>query len=313
MNRFFKIFFYFGFFLSIWVNGGLFAQEESLIRARALLDSKIPLNVSLAKLTIDSVVLNPQTKDDCLSWTTRAFIYYDLYKREDKLKLNSKLRDTIISSILISNKLDTGSIYKSNNRKILNNLGSNLNLIYKSFLQDSINYKKSLIAFNKFKDIYLLVNPDSVKNLMDKEIEYLLAVGNVFTDIFIKDIKNIEAQNIAKESLLKVLKIEPNNTSANINSGLMYYNQAVNLSKTLDYDADFSQIDIIQENMIKLAKLSEGYIFKVYTNNNNNKKAIEALYYVYRMLLEIHKSDEFKEKGIKLGLNFTEESPNKSN
>ena len=43
----------------------------------------------------------------------------------------------------------------------------------------------------------------------------------------------------------------------------MYYNQAVNLGKTLDFGADFSQIDLVQDNIIKLAKQSEYFVTRV--------------------------------------------------
>ena len=91
----------------------------------------------------------------------------------------------------------------------------------------------------------------------------------------------------------------------------MYYNQAVNLSKELDYGADFTQIDFIQENMIKLAKQSEQFIFKVYSKNNKNVRSVEALFYLYRMLLDEPKSDEFKKIAIELGVKFGDEAPAK--
>jgi Tfp pilus assembly protein PilF len=79
------------------VNG--FAQTDRLNRAQQLLQSK---NADLAKLAIDSVIVNPETKGDYISWTTRAYIYFEIYKRSDKLKLNSPIRDTIVSSLKIS-------------------------------------------------------------------------------------------------------------------------------------------------------------------------------------------------------------------
>ena len=56
------------------VNG--FAQTDRLNRAQQLLQSK---NAELAKLAIDSVIVNPETKGDYVSWTTRAYIYFEIY------------------------------------------------------------------------------------------------------------------------------------------------------------------------------------------------------------------------------------------
>ena len=288
---------------------GVYSQEEKLYRARVLLDSKIPANIELARLCVDSLVLDSVTKDDFISWTLRSFIYFDIYKRTEKNKLNSDLRDTIISSILKSNRLNPDETYAGNNKKLLQNIGAGYFNLAKKMLEDSVNEEKSLIAFNRFKEIYKILEPDI--NFKQKDIEYNLSIGSVFSDIFIKDNNNTKAQNTAKVALLKVIELDPINESANINLGLMYYNQAVNLSKELDYGADFTQIDFIQENMIKLAKQSEQFIFKVYSKNNKNVRSVEALFYLYRMLLDEPKSDEFKKIAIELGVKFGDEAPAK--
>ena len=288
---------------------GVYSQEEKLYRARVLLDSKIPANIELARLCVDSLVLDSVTKDDFISWTLRSFIYFDIYKRTEKNKLNSDLRDTIISSILKSNKLNPDETYLGNNKKLLQNIGAGYFNLAKKMLEDSVNEEKSLIAFNRFKEIYKILEPDI--NFKQKDIEYNLTIGSIFSEIFVKDNNNTKAQNTAKVALLKVIELDPDNESANINLGLMYYNQAVNLSKELDYGADFTQIDFIQENMIKLAKQSEQFIFKVYSKNNKNVRSVEALFYLYRMLLDEPKSDEFKKIAIELGVKFGDESPAK--
>jgi hypothetical protein len=290
----------------VLVSAGIYGQEEKLSRAQQLHRMK---NTEQAQLAIDSVILHPQTRNDFISWTTRAYIYFDLYKRADKLKLNSALRDTIVSSLKMSNLLQPDSGFVSNNKKLLINLAANYFNISKSLLQDSINEERSEIAYNRFKELYNLADPGV--NLAAKDIEYNLAVGSVYSAIFIKDNNETKAHNTAKVALLKVLEMQPENPAANINMGLMYYNQAVNLSKSLDYGADFSQIDIVQENMVKLAKQAEQFIYKVYSNDNKNVKAVEALYYIYRMLNETTKSDDFKKKGEELGLKFTEQANDK--
>jgi hypothetical protein len=163
-----------------------------------------------------------------------------------------------------------------------------------------------VLAYSKYREIFAQAEPDN--NFNQKDIDYYLAVGSTFSEIFIKDNNNTDAQDHAKVALMKVLEIQDDNPNANVNMGLMYYNQAVNLSKTLDYGADFSTIDIVQENMVKLAKQSEQFIVKVYQKDQKNAKAVEALYYIYRMLNENAKSDEFKVKCKELGINVEQAS-----
>ncbi|MDP1802325.1 MAG: hypothetical protein Q8L81_13285 [Bacteroidota bacterium] len=277
------------------VNG--FAQNDKLNRAQQLLQSK---NADMARLAIDSVIVHDETKGDYVAWTTRAYIYFEIYKRSDKLKLNSSLRDTILSSLKTSGKLKPDETFTTNNKKLLSNIAAGYFNLSKLLLMDSINYSRSLIAYNRFKENFGVAEPGT--NFTARDIEYYLAVGSIYSDIFNKDNKNTSAQDIAKIALLKVLDIQPENPSANINLGIMYYNQAVNLGKGLDYGADFSQIDVVQENIIKLAKQAEQFIIKVYKVDNKNVKAVEALHSIYKMLNDKAKEEEFKKKCKELNI-----------
>ncbi len=291
------------------VSAGLYAQEDKLSRAQQLLRSKPPGYMEAAALSIDSAIAHPQTKKDFVAWTTRGFIYFELYKLNDKLKLNSAYRDTIINSLLVANSLQPDSAYLLQNNKLLVNLSKNYFNLSRTLLQDSLNEQRSAIAYSRYKSLYRTVDPKM--DFTADDVKYYLAVGSQYSALFIKDNNDIKSQEIAKVALLKVLEIQPENPTANINMGLMYYNQAVNLSKSLDYGADFSQIDIVQENMVKLAKQSEQFIHRVYTNDNKNLKAVEALYYIYRMLNETPKSDDFKKKGEELGIKFSDQPADK--
>jgi tetratricopeptide (TPR) repeat protein len=304
-RKIFKIFLPGIFLLS---GSGYPAQEETLVRAQQLLLAKEPDHAALA---IDSVITHPETKGDFISWTTRAYIYFDLYKRSDRLKLNSPLRDTILSSLRISQSLKPDSVYGDNNKKLLINLASGYYNLGKLLLQDSLDSEKSHVAYKKFKEIYLMAEPNT--SLLQRDIDYYLVAGSIFADIFNRDNNNVKSGETAKVSLLKVLELQPDHPNALMNMGLMYYNQAVNLTKSLDFGADLKQIDIVQENMVKLAKQSEQFIVRVYNDDNTNPKAVEALYYIYRMLNDFERSNDFKAKCKALGVDVTQSEGDNQN
>ncbi|MDX2173599.1 MAG: hypothetical protein SFY56_10780 [Bacteroidota bacterium] len=276
-----------------------FAQTDKLIRAQQLYNTK---SVDAAKLAIDSVIQHPQTKGDFISWSTRAFIYFEIYKRTDKQKLNSELRDTIVSSLKTSMSLKPDADYESNNKKLLTSISINYYNLAKTLLQDSIKEKLSLKAYNKYKETFLLA--DSKASFLTKDVEYYNAVGSIYSDIYSKDRKNKEAQETAKIALFKVLELQPDNASANRNLGIMYCNDATGLIESLDYGADISQLDIIQENAVKLAKQAEQFMLKAYKSDEKNQSSLLGLYYIYRILSNQPKMDEFglkcKNLGIKL-------------
>jgi hypothetical protein len=216
------------------------------------------------------------------------------------MKLNSPLRDTIVSSLRASNSLKPDADYLTNNRKLLISLSTHYYNLAKTLLQDSVNDKQSAIAYNKCKELFLIAKPDT--NFNARDVEYYNAVGSVYSDLFNKDNKNQNAYEIARVAFLKVFDVQPDNPSANMNMGLMYLNQGINLAKSLDYGADLSQIDAIQENIVKLAKQSEQFILKVYKKDPKKENAVLALYYIYRMMNDTAKQEEFHKKVKELNI-----------
>jgi hypothetical protein len=204
------------------------AQEDKLYRAQQLLKAK---QSDQALVVVDSVITHPQTKDDFITWTTRAYIYFDIYKRTDRLKLHSPLRDSIISSLRKSEHLKPDSMYARQNKSLLTNIAVGYYNLGKTLLQDSVNYERSQAAYDNFKMLFLEAVPSA--DLNTRDIEYNLAVGSLYLDIFMKNTSNTEAGEVAKVYLLKVLDLQPDNPSALVNMGLMYYNQAAHLSQSM--------------------------------------------------------------------------------
>jgi lipopolysaccharide biosynthesis regulator YciM len=102
--------------------------------------------------------------------------------------------------------------------------------------------------------------------------------------------------DVAKYALLKVLETDSKNISANINLGILYYNQGATLMRMMDYDVDLAQLDVIQENAKKLFKQSLPFMIKVYELDPKAEKAIESLQGIYSALLDDEKANEFKQK-----------------
>lgn len=278
------------------------AQEAKLVRAQNLYNEK---KQDQARLCIDSVIAHPETKARFEAWTLRAFIYFEIYKRTDKFKPKSALRDTVVNSAITSNKLKADPDYAGQNKKIILAVASNYHKIGSVYLLDSSNYEVSSKAYEKFRELSKIAEPSV--NLKDRDMEYYLAAGSHFSQMFNMNKTNTKAFEIAKVTLLKALEINPMDTSANMNMGLMYLNQSTDLVEKLDAgDTPLEQLDVVIENSVKLAKQAEQFILKVYDQNNKNKKAVLALYYVYRVLNDDAKKLAFENKCKELKIEITD-------
>jgi tetratricopeptide (TPR) repeat protein len=99
------------------------------------------------------------------------------------------------------------------------------------------------------------------------------------------------------EALYKdVIKADANNSRANYNLAILYYNKAVNIIDKLDADSDLTTIDKIQDQCVLIFKQSLPYMTKAYQLNPNKKDILEGLAGIYFALNDMPKSNEYKQK-----------------
>lgn len=269
------------------------AQTNLLIEAQELSNSKqfdkaIPL--------LDKVVLHPETKNDPASWHIRSYVYLQSFKQSNSVNNSRKiaLLDTSIRSAIQSMSLDKDNSYKENNSGFIKGAAAGYYKLCISYLQDSLNASKSEECYFKYRKNTAIINPGF--DFKEKDIEYYKATGSIFSDLYMKNNFNQKYGDIAKTALLKVLELDPKNIAANINLGILYYNQGATLMRMSDYDMDLTQLDIVQENAKKIFKQSLPFMIKVYELDPQNKKALEGLQGIYSALMDDEKANEFKLK-----------------
>ena len=297
------------------------AQKTSLVRANAIISE----NPVMAVKILDSVVRHAETRTLSISWTLRGRAYYE-WSRIQNNASKIELLDTIYKSVQKSfNFLPDSNITKDNyvllryvSKRYFNLASIQLkdttlmkSMAAKKGHSESLKqfHSNALKYFNAFKKISETYFPNM--DVKKYELEFYEALGSYFSYLFEKDNSNSEAGNLAKSAYLKVLELEPNNVFANIQMGLLYYNQAANIIQKLNEDTPLEELDLVQDNLVKLGKQSEQFVSKGFQNDQNNLKAIEALFYIYRLLNDFNKSNEFKSLGIQKGLKLEESQPNK--
>lgn len=269
-----------------------YAQTDLLIEAQNLCNEK---KYEQALVMLEKTILDPETKKDPASWHIRSYAYLQLYKQAgtgNTSKIN--LLDTSMASALVSMKLDTGKDYAENNYAFIKSGAASYYKLSTIILLDSLNPTRSEVFFAKYKKYILSINPSF--DFKQKDIEYYNTVGSNFADLYMKNNFNQKYGDIAKYALLKVLELDNKNISANINLGILYYNQGATLMRMMDYDVDLAQLDVIQENAKKLFKQSLPFMIKVYELDPKAEKALESLQGIYSALLDDAKADEFKQK-----------------
>ncbi|MCD6017146.1 MAG: hypothetical protein K0S53_267 [Bacteroidetes bacterium] len=279
-------------FLLVFVCQHVCAQTDLLFDAQKLCQEK---NYEQAIPMIEKVIVHSETTADPSSWHIRSFAYLQTYKQMGTSNIPKvHLLDTSMTSALMSMKLDTAKVYLENNNAFIKNGAAIYYKIATILLQDSVNTTKSEQFYMNYKKHTAIINPDF--DFRQKDIEYYNTTGSIFADMYMKNNFNQKYGDIAKSALLKVLELDNKNISANINLGILYYNQGATLMRMMDYDVDLAQLDVIQENAKKLFKQSLPFMIKVYELDPKAEKALESLQGIYSALLDEEKANEFKQK-----------------
>ena len=279
-------------FLMVVFCHNYYAQSDLLFEAQRLCNEK---KFDQAFPLAEKIITHFETKSDPTSWHIRSYVYIQTYKQAGQYNISKvSLLDTAISSAMKSMKLDTTNEFLENNKSFVKFGASSYFKISAILLQDSLNITKSESFYAKYKKYNSVINPGF--DFKSKDIEYYNTMGSIFADQYMKNNFNQKYGDIAKYALLKVLELDNKNISANINLGILYYNQGATLMRMMDYDVDLAQLDVIQENAKKLFKQSLPFMIKVYELDPKAEKALESLQGIYSALLDEEKANEFKQK-----------------
>jgi tetratricopeptide (TPR) repeat protein len=269
---------------------GAYGQSAEFVAAYTFIQQK---QVDSAKLHIDRAIKDPVAAKDPQVWYVRGFIYKYYYKTKESDNRKSPARVEALRCFRKSISLDSLHKFTSDNNDNLRSLATRY---YNDAAQalDTSNYKIPMQNFGMYEEIMKEVDPKI--DLTQKEIEFSMALADIYTKLYNKSPKTRENfLELAKDCYNKVLAAQPNNVSANYNMGILYYNQAVRLIKGADYDIDLTSIDGIQDDQVKLFKQSLPLMKKAHELDPQKEEAIQALSGIYFGLNDFESSKRFQE------------------
>ncbi len=245
-----------------------------------------------AVVLVDAMVQHPQTQLDAEAWYLRGFVYKEVYKARETSNKKSPSRSEAFNSFSKALQLDTSAENQQLNKQNIKYLASKFYNDAASSM-DSVNYLSSVDNFEMYKKCMFKIDSNFVSK--DDDVKFYVALGSLYSKMLETDRKkNAEFLQAAKDYYNKVLTIDPQNISANYNMGALYYNQAVSLISSADFDIDIVALSDIQDNSILLFKESLPFMEKAYQLDPKRKETIIGLSGIYFSLNEFEKSNEFK-------------------
>jgi len=271
------------------------AQQAKVAAAYTFLQQG---NLDSAKANIDAAVVNHETENDAQAWQVRGFIYKAIYNTKEKSNRRSPARLEALVSLKKSLSLDADKELFTENIGAVKYFANTFHNDAAESL-DPIDYKTAIELFNKSQECFRIVDPTPA-SIQANEIEFDLALVSVYNSVLETDkndsVITYKFVALARNVYNKILAMEPDNVKANYGMGILYYNQAVNLIKSQDYDLDLITLAVVEDKSAALFKTSLPFMEKAYALDPNRVDALQGLSGIYFSLHEDEKYNLFRQK-----------------
>jgi len=283
---------YISLILSILTFGSVFGQFIGRDNLSISLFYMQKAELDSAKKYIDLSTVDEDLKSAAKTWYYRGFIYKELYKKKEKSNKTSPLRLISIESFKKMLTLEGKDEFQESTFKILKYEAST---IYNDAarLLDPENYKTAVSNFAIYRSTMLIINPSA--DLTSREVKFKLALASMLNRPAATHSGLDSSQSYQIKALyLEIITLDPNNSAANYNLAILYYNEGADIINNMDYDMDIIKLNEVQDQCIGIFLKGLPYMKKSYELNYKRKETLIGLKNIYYGLNDLEKSDAYK-------------------
>jgi len=239
-----------------------------------------------------------------LAWHVRGFIYKDLFIKNRAQREAGQYRSEAVTSFLKSNELDKDNQLAPQNQKALRFLA----VSYFNDASDIIaehdpdRIEKAEDNYFKYRNIITELNPDT--NLVNKDIEYFLAMSTAHRKIYESDRETYDENwNVSNEYMNKVLDLDPTSFKALYAKGVSYYNRGAYNIERMPHVEIYDLMEIQSESMRSI-EAAFPFMMRAYEIDSTKVEAVRALKIITFNLNKEEESRYFQDKLEELDGNF---------
>jgi hypothetical protein len=249
--------------------------------------------IDSARKEIDIEMLQPGAQSCAPCLFIYGVIYKELYKRDQVADLNSPYRTIAYDALKKSLAIDTTDVGRRQTQDHIrvialyyyNNVVATL---------DTAHYETAIKCYNLYREATLLADPTF--DIKKKDIEFYLALGSTYMSAYDADKKkNAKYFDLERDAYLQVLKLDPDNYTANYNIGLLFWNKGVDIIYNVDYDDSLTNIFDTEDKSVELFKESLPFATKAYEIEPKREETLIVLSGIYYSLNDFEKSKAYKD------------------
>lgn len=268
--------------VQLWQKAQIRFQEDSLLQAKELIDQSVE---------------SSREQNEPFPWYLRGHVYLKLLKTDQAPDVDA-YRKAVVESFKQSIKLDSLQEFKSRSQSGIKSIA----IMYYNQCVTELGKMKTDNAeplLEKYNETMRVLNPTfySPKN----ELPIYQRLGVIYMERYEFDTEaNQNYFDKALHAFEKVLEIDSNDFSSNLNSGVLYHNKGVALLMKINGDLSFAEVMDIEEQHINNMERAKAFMEKAYSLRKNHAGVIRGLAGIYYTLHNEEKFAYFNEKLLKL-------------
>lgn len=275
--------------LMVLCTQGAVAQVDALVDALRKYQAG---ELAEARTLIDQAVRTTDHAENPEAWLLRGFVYKDIYKSATVTQESDLLRDEALASLYTCMGLDTAGTYKENAKQAYD-------FLTRSYFNDAakalneLDEERALMVFPKYKEAALRLDPAA--DLRTREVEFMNALGTVYTKRFNQDRTTLTWFDKAVEAYKAVIAQDAENHGANYNLATLFYNRGVYNIQLIDADDEIPSILEIQEASREYFQQALPFMLKAHDMNPTRRETLLGLEGIYYSLQDQESSDKFRQ------------------
>ena len=273
-----------------------FSQDNKLEDAR---NAFFASDLVKAKTIIDQVVKDPAQSGSYHSWFWRGAIYKEIYKTTEKGKVyDSQNRVESIKSYKQA-LADKSTVSEDSINSILKSLKYLSSTLYNDAVVqlDTVGYMQAEKNYNWYVDLTKFLNPSA--DLTPQNIKFKMKLATIYVSLYEANSK-IEKGNeyfeSAKKEYNSIIEMNKTHLSANYNLGILFYNRAVHIIQSMEYDIDLEALSKKEEVCVELFLQALPYVKTAYDLNPQRKETLISLKGIYYSLNDQEKYDKYEKE-----------------
>lgn len=238
-------------------------------------------DLAASRSFIDEAVKVPANAEDPEAWLLRGFIYKDVFKEVTNEAEGDLVRNEAVASLFTCMELDREGAYRENARQAYDFLART----YFNDAAKALNAgddRRAEAQYAKYRETVLRVDPGA--DMRARDIEYLNALGTVYTKKFNMDRQDSVRFAQAVRAYLSVLELDPADYGANYNLATLYYNLGVHRIRIISAEDGILDLMRAQEVARDLFQKSLPYMLMAHEMRPGRRETIMGLENIYYCL-----------------------------